>query len=194
MKRLTCLGDSWMAGWLDADKRDHGGWPALLNKASFSVVNLAVSGSTAEQWASDFNGNLTRAAASIPTDVFCVSLMGNDAFAAMLPESDGGKRVTLQEIRDAQDALRKVVKRLTDTGKRVTLWLYGNPYPGNWLYEAGVSSLNAAARTAVVGMLEERDIIETRFVLRAQGMMSGIGIHPTPKGYAEIARMAESVL
>ena len=193
--RFVDIGDSWNAGFDDETRTDKGGWIAKLDPARFGrVASLSVSGSTAKQWAEDFDGRLSRAVELAPaTDVYFVSLMGNDAYAAMAEGSEGGKTVTAAEIRAAVGNLRNVVSALAATGKRVLVMMYANPFQNNFVTACGCTALNAAIVFASANFVDSGDYIDSASVLEAPGMMSGIGIHPSDAGYAALARLAEGM-
>jgi len=194
--RLVVIGDSWNAGYDDLLKADTGGWAAMLPKDRFAVKNLSVSGSTAEQWANNFGSRLAQAVALFDEcDCYVVSLGGNDAFAYLSENSDGGAAITQAERERGIASLVKVLQALRATGKRVLVMQYANPYSGNIATAAGCDVLNLAirwaGRTAKVG---PSDYICSSTVLSEQGMMSGVGIHPTPLGYAALSKLIEGMV
>lgn len=197
MKKIGLVGDSWLAMWDDAsrsDKEAAGGLLSIMDRSRFDGVCLAKSGSTAKQWAADFEGRLTRALAT-ECDAYVVSLLGNDAFAAINPQSDGGANVTLAELRTAFESLVKVLTALKATGRRVLVLQYTNPYPNDKIAALGCCLLNNAIYVAT-GMagIGSVDLIFTSAVLDEPGAMSGIGIHPSPAGYARLAALIGDML
>lgn len=196
--RVTGIGDSVMAGFLDSDRQDHGGWLACLPKDRFETRNLAVSGSTAEQWCNDWNGNLSRALKLAPeTDAYCVSLLGNDLFAAMMPESTGGSVITQAEFERAIQNFIRVLMKLCEADKRVFVLEYGNPWPDDWMRTAAVEKLNIEVRKAVHFVCKTEyvglSIILFNDLLSKEGMM-GSGVHPTEAGYGAMAKRMEEML
>lgn len=197
MKKIVLVGDSWLAMWDDASRSDEetcGGLLSIMDRSRFDGVCLAKSGSTAKQWADDFEGRLTRALAT-ECDAYVVSLLGNDAYAAINPHSDGGANVTLAELRTAFDSLVKVLTALKNTGRRVLVLQYTNPYPNDKFAEMDCNLLNAAiVSIASMAGIKFPDLIFSGLVLDEPGEMSGIGIHPSPVGYAKLATLIEGML
>ena len=197
MKKIVLVGDSWLAMWDDASRSDEetdGGLLSLMDRSRFDGVCLAKSGSTAKQWADDFEGRLTRALAT-ECDAYVVSLLGNDTFAAINPQSEGGANVTLAELRTAFESLVKVLTALKATGRRVLVLQYTNPYPNDKVTEMGCVLLNAALLSATsMADIKSTDVIFSSLVLDEPGAMSGIGIHPSPMGYARLAALIGDML
>ena len=197
--RYIDLGDSWNAGYDDRKAADTGGWLALLpgpgvRPGFVPVKHMSVSGSSAAQWAMDFGGRLSDAAARAgDTDVYFVSLLGNDAFAALRPDSPGGPLVTPEERERAVADIRKVVSTLHATGKRVLVMLYANPYPGNIGLDVACAALNSTIVFAVGDLVAPDDYIQAFTVLKSPESWSGIGVHPSPAGYAALASYVETL-
>ena len=185
--RFVDIGDSWNAGFRDDTRTDGLGWIGHLDPERFeAVARLSVSGSTAAQWAADFDGRLTRAVeAARDADVCFCSLGGNDAFAA---QADG--KVTFAEITAGVFNLRSVVAAIRGTGCRVLVMLYAPPYAGDAHMRLACAALNAMIVAATAGQVNAGDYIcaENAFYLK-QGMM--VGIHPSEDGYECLARYVE---
>lgn len=172
---VGCLvvGDSWSSAVV-AGEGDRMGWPLMLGIAD--DMRQAVAGSTAAQWASDFDGRLTRAAQT-QADVVILSLLGNDAFAAL---SDG--TVTPEEVSVGVSALRRVVKTVRKA--RTIVLLYADPYSGRDLRSAIACPLLNAA---ICGALPDGvDTFDSRTVLRP-AHFDGRDIHPNRAGHDAIA-------
>lgn len=173
MKRIAVVGDSWAAGYDDTFARDMGGWAAVLGIPDY--LRMAVSGSTARQWASDFGGRLS-AACAVQKDCTVVFLGGNDVFRAM----DDGK-IEPAEIVALFNDIGFVVRRLSDSAP-VIVGLYSNPYPGDVKAAVAVKLLNFCIKEACPA--------GTHFIECAEFLGhgdTGPGIHPTPSGYGKIA-------
>ena len=176
MKRILVVGDSWAAGYDDTLKRDTDGFAGVLGIEAY--LRQAVSGSTATQWASDFNGRLT-AALETPCDAVAVFLGGNDAFAAI---QDG--KITTDEVFAYLSAASKVFKALADRHPRLIVGLYANPFPMDMWARAATAILNGSIRACAPA--------GTRFVecdkfLLPEDLGTGMPPHPTPSGYGKIA-------
>jgi lysophospholipase L1-like esterase len=139
-------------------------------------MRQAVAGSTAAQWAADFDGRLTRAAQA-QADVVILSMLGNDAFAAI---ADG--TVTPEEISAGLTALHRVVATVRKS--RTIVLLYADPFSGRDLRAAiACPLLNGAICGALPPGVETFD---TRLVLRPEHF-DGSDIHPNRAGHEAIA-------
>lgn len=175
MKRILVVGDSWGAGHVAEDQTDNG-WPVMLGIAE--ELRQAVDGTTAVQWASDFNGMLTRAVMTT-CDCCVVSLLGNDAMYAY-----GDKTITPQEVADATAALRKVLMTLMGVHSRVLVMTYANPYPQDWRAGLVVGAINAAIRACAAGA----EIIATSDVLNGPECFACGDFHPSYEGHRRLAK------
>lgn len=198
MTRIVGIGDSWMARYSDTLRADADplGLLGLLDPARFFPVNLAVSGSTAEQWANNFGSRLAQAMALFDEcDCYAVSLGGNDARTYIDAHSDGGATITQTERERGVGSLIGVLSKLRATGKRVIVMQYSNPYPSDLATACGVDILNMGIRHAARRAgIKDADMICSATVLSAPGMMSGLGIHPKdPDGYAALAKLIEGM-
>jgi len=172
---VGCLvvGDSWSSAVV-AGEGDHAGWP--LNLGIAGEMRQAVAGSTAAQWAADFDGRLTRAAQT-QAETVILSLLGNDAFAAL---ADG--TVTPDEVIAGVTALRYVVETVRK-GRTIVL-LYADPFCGRDPRSAiACPLLNSAICGALPAGVETFD---TRSVLRPEHF-DGRDIHPNRAGHEAIA-------
>lgn len=176
MNRMVgCLvvGDSWSSAVV-AGEGDRVGWPLMLGIPD--EMRQAVAGSTAAQWAGDFGGRMTRAAQA-QADVVILSLLGNDAFAAL---SDG--TVTPEEVSAGVASLRRVVETVRKS--RTIVLLYADPFCGRDLRSAvACPLLNAAICSALPAGVETFD---ARTVLRPEHF-DGSDIHPNRAGHEAIA-------
>jgi hypothetical protein len=173
------VGDSWGAGHNATDGADNG-WVGI----PFEVVNLAIDGSTAQQWAADANGWLTRAA-NQSADVVVISLLGNDAFVAFT--NDG--QVTADEIAAAHMNLRTVVERFT--GRRIIVLLYAVPQSSDWRVPLACAFLNGSIKAALTGLQVEW--ADTGTWLTPAQVGGGMPPHPTADGW-QAARIRISEL
>lgn len=168
------VGDSWSAA-READTGRDAGWPDIMGIPA--ELRQAVAGSTAAQWAADFEGRLSRAV-NTSADVLVMSLLGNDAFAAI---ADG--TVTTDEVVTGLQHLRAVVSRLLR--QRTIVLLYADPFCGaNPQTAMAVPMLNGAIRTALWGLPVV--FADTGAWLKPEHF-DARDIHPTRAGYAVIA-------
>ena len=147
-------------------------------------LRQGVSGSTAAQWAADFDGRLTRARQT-ESDAVIISLLGNDARHAV---SDG--RVTANEIatglRDMRAVVESVQRPLT------IVLLYADPFCGdNAQAGVGVPLLNGAIRWACNGLPVV--FADTGSWLDREHF-DGRDIHPTRAGHAVIAERMQDII
>jgi lysophospholipase L1-like esterase len=171
---IIVFGDSWSSEVV-AGLGDRLGWSYMLGIPD--EMRQGVAGSTAAQWAADFEGRLTKVVQT-PADVVILSLLGNDAFAAL---ADGV--ATPQEIVAGVAALRHVIE--TVRKPRTIVLLYADPFCGSDIRKAiACSLLNVAIGTAVPDGVE---ILDLRTVLGPQHF-DGVDIHPNKAGHEAIAR------
>jgi len=148
-----------------------------------SDMRQAVAGSTAAQWAADWGGRLTRAV-NTPAKTVIVSLLGNDAFAAM-----ADAMVTPQEVADGAAALRRVVEAVRK--ERTIVLLYADPFCGrHWDAAVACPLLNLAIRSTLPEGVETFD---TRKIL-GESHFDGRDIHPNRAGHEAIAEALRAVL
>jgi len=167
------VGDSWSSAVV-AGEGDRGGWPLMLGIPD--EMRQAIAGSTAAQWAADFDGRLTRAEQT-KAETVVLSLLGNDAFSAL---ADG--TVTPEEVSAGVAALRRVVGTVHKA--RTIVLLYADPFCGRYLRTAIACPLLNAA---ICGALPEGvETFDTRTVLRAEHF-DGRDIHPNRAGHEAIA-------
>jgi hypothetical protein len=176
---LLVIGDSWAsANEADTDNQ-YAGWPLILGVDPYR--RQAVAGSTAAQWAADFDGRLVRAMATECDAVF-ISVGGND----------------VGELRGFADASRaifiytKVVGSFAE--RLVVVMLYANPFPGNPDAEIAVGMLNDAIHYACRGMKvlffhSNKLLRPEHFLQRHQR-----DIHPTRAGWALVAEAIGKML
>lgn len=175
-QRILLAGDSIMAGRIPHSGTDEG---IGLSLALPAALRLAVSGSTALEWADDTDNRLTRACATLPSDVV-VSLLANDVFRAM---SDGS--VSDEESAVSLAAFGYVVRRLRLAHPRVFCTLYQDPFFGARPdVAAGVGRMNRviAAVAASCGC----GVFDMPAFLRPEHY-DGRDIHPSQAGYAAAA-------
>jgi len=169
---VLAIGDS----WIDC------AWPVIMG--ILKPRRQGVSGSTAAQWASDYNGMLSRAV-DTKADTVIISLLGNDARDAV---SDGV--VTLKERVDGVTNLNKVVKAVKR--KHTIVLLYADPFCGRDPRAAkGIVLLNKAIRLACNG--SDVDFADTGDCL-TPAHFDGVDIHPNKDGQVAIAKMMTKLL
>lgn len=150
---------------------------------------LAVSGSTALQWAADEDGRLSAAQGlASECDAALVSLLGNDLFQAA---ADG--RVELPEIAAAGAAMYEVIRSVAQCCPRVFVLLYGYPYRDRDARKMlALLGLDAAIRSVcecVRATLVTAPRIETldERALLSRDDWPGDDIHPFESGYLKLA-------
>ena len=173
--RILVIGDSW-ASAIAGDTGINRGWPEIMNIDS--DCRQAVAGSTAFQWASDFEGRLTRAK-DTQTDTVIISLLGNDTIQAL---ADGV--ITPAEIYGGFSSFRKVID--TVSRKNVIIILYSDPFLGKRSDVAmSVPILNNTIRSACFGSTIK--LLDTSKFLVKEEHFNGSDIHPTRLAHAVIA-------
>lgn len=179
------VGDSY-ARAREGDTGLDGGWPTLLG---VPVANQqAVSGSKAEEWASDVNGMLSKAVAT-PTGVLIISLLGNDAFAI---ETSHDPSTAVLRAAAAYKALECVLVSL----QRETMYvlLYPDAFDHkNQGYNIGLPMLNGAIRQAVAEVCPHANLVDLGKILDASDF-NGTDIHPIHSGQVKIAEYFKSIL
>jgi lysophospholipase L1-like esterase len=180
---IVLFGDSYTAGREAGTNRDG----ALRQSLGVPLYNdLAVSGSTAQQWAADFNDRLS-AVVSSSAAIAVGSIGGNDLFAAM---SDG--RITDGEKYAAAASLFYVLMRLRR--KRILLMVYPDPFFGSRPDASAAAAGIAEAIKQIVSLARicgvEVSVIDLSPVL-SPIHFDGTDIHPNAAGYAV---MAEAII
>ena len=178
---ILVIGDSWSSAVV-AGVGDRCGWPQMLGIPEANVQ--AVAGSTAAQWAEDFDGRLSVALA---TEAQCLvfSLLGNDMRQAL---ADGS--LTLDEAAAGIRALRRVAKA---AGKRRTVaLLYADPTVGA---DPRMSMAVMALNLVIAGTLEPLGIeFLDCWELLGPGHFAPPDIHPTREGHRLIAAALSATL
>ena len=175
LDHVATIGDSIAAGYIDGGTDTDKPWPEL---AGIPKQNrLAVSGTTAEQWAHDWRGMLTEAKAH-PARVVLCTLMGNDFIAAA---QDG--HISVVEVTAAYAALWDVLQALRP--RTVYIMTYADPYQGAQPKVTEVvdfvnEQIEAVTDLAHVHLLPVGDILTAEH-------FDGKGIHPNPAGQQAIA-------
>lgn len=183
-RKIMIVGDSHAEGYLPHSKIRSNAIAEAVGAAP--EMRLAVSGSTALDWARDIDDRLTRAEAhAYGADAVLVSLLGNDLFAAA---SDGN--VTVAEIAASIAALYEVLHTLSGLPRRLFVLLYGQPYRSPTPEQArGLALLNDAIKACAntVSMITDNAIefIEEDAILDASDW-PGDDIHPFESGYRKI--------
>lgn len=183
-KKILVIGDSWSSAVVSGDPAS-GGWPEMLGIPE--AMRQAVAGSTAQQWADDFEGRLGIARRT-PADVVILSLLGNDMRAAL---ADG--TITLQELRIGIASFRQVLAR-TNAGRTIVL-LYADPSGGrDPRMGVAVELLNQMIRLAAFSARHHVETLDTRCVLCADNFLGGDGLHPNKAGHEAIAWRIKQLL
>lgn len=184
MRNILIVGDSHAEGYLPHSKIRSNAIAETVGAPP--ELRLAVSGSTAIDWARDLDGRLTRAEARASgCEAVLVSLLGNDLFAA---SADGN--VTVAEIAASLAALYEVLHTLSGLPRRMFVLLYGQPFPQPTpeqarglalLKEAIIACANTVALITgnPVEFLDESEIL-------APSDWPGDDIHPFESGYRKI--------
>jgi len=185
MKTIVVGGDSWNKGFDDLSRTDDGGWVKQLSPMWYNPINLAVSGSTAKQWADDFEGRLSTIEV-MECDAVVMSLGGNDLLHAI---ADG--MLTTSEIVTMLTSINTVLTRIKCFKKRLIVILYANPKADRQDMAIGVKLLNAMIRQMAPA---DTEFIDCSTFLTSEDFYLLGGIHPNTKGYAKIAAEVERIL
>ena len=183
---ILVLGDSWASAVVAGPAPSGNGpcWPVLMGIPESR--RKGISGSTAKDWAYDYNLNMAEALATT-ADVVIVSLMGNDLRHALDDEV-----LAPEEIDTAIQSMRKVVEQLADTYARVIVLLYADPFCAkNKLAAYMVGLLNTTIRQACTGL----DVtFAPTYEYLGKDDFDGKDIHPNAAGHIKIAtRMQELI-
>lgn len=184
-RKILIVGDSHAKGFLPHSKIDSDAIGIRLG--SPAEMRIAISGSTAEQWASDFNMRLTLAQlAAQDAEATLISLGGNDLFKAA---QDG-------HVEDAEIAalcchVFHVLEELALPSKRTFVLLYGYPFMTVDAHKLmAVTRLNAfiagVARTVAALHGVRIETLDERMILIPEDW-PGDDIHPFESGYIKIA-------
>jgi lysophospholipase L1-like esterase len=183
---IILFGDSYTAGRIPHTQAD-GAFREALGLPLYA--DLAKSGSTAQQWAADFEGRLSAVVSSC-ADIAVGSLGGNDAFAAL---ADG--KVTEEEQIAALASLFHVLMRLRR--KRVVLMLYPDPWQGVRPEAAAACACLANGITAVAALANKAHgnitLLDLSEVLGPKHF-DGEDIHPDRDGYAAMAAAVRNLI
>lgn len=179
---ILVVGDSWASAVVSGEGNPNdNGWPLLLDVPR--EMRQAVAGSTAVQWSCNFNDRLT-AAINTPAETVIISLLGNDARAAM---EDGN--VTFREVGSSLNHMHRVITALKR--KRTILLLYCDPYFGlDPRSRIVVPLINTAIRLSAYADAEYFDM--NRYLDRRH--FNGVDFHPNRAGHEIIAREFGSIL
>lgn len=187
--RVLTVGDSWASAYVNGV--NDAGWPSILGIPN--EMRQAVAGSTAAQWAADYNNWLTQAA-NTAADVVVISLLGNDVFAAL---SDGV--VTPYEIGGGISNLSKVISIVSKP--RTIVFLYTNPFKGRSAEESARGDIICALLNGAIRVSCDRSsvyssqtsLFDTGLVLQPQHF-DGKDIHPNQEGQEMIATALKIIL
>jgi hypothetical protein len=174
---VLVVGDSW-ARAREGDTKEDKGWPYYMGIRE--EFRQGVNGSTAEQWASNKDGMLSKAAGT-QADIVILSLLGNDARAAL---ADG--KVSPEEFSAGLRNLREVVDTLSRTRDEVIVILYADPFSGqDKRSKIALPLINGAIRMACSGL--PVTFADTSKWLNKRHFV-GRDIHPTKAGHKIIAK------
>lgn len=172
---ITLAGDSMLQGRIDATGLDTDAVADALGLPP--EQRCARSGSTAAQWAAPGSQLLAKAIAA-PRGVCVLSLLANDAFAAL----PGG--ISEAEAFAAISAYGYVTRRLMERHELLVACLYQDPYFGtNPDIAAGVARVDAALVAAIP---PGAAVIDWRNYLGRE-CYDGDGVHPNLRGYSVMA-------
>jgi lysophospholipase L1-like esterase len=158
-----------------------------------SSNRLAVSGSTAAQWASNQNGWLA-AATNNRAPIIWISLGGNDVMAAL---ADG--RVTTDEARSAASNYYAVVRAVARGRRLVVATAYADPYQGARSdYALGLLILNSGIRMMTMRSCNELgvsfSILDEPDILGPSNYDGTGNLHPNAGGYTNMALRLRAVI
>ena len=169
---VKTAGDSWSSAHAADTNDQYSGWPMILGIQPFS--RFAVAGSTAEEWASDARGMLSRLM-HWPADICVVSLGGNDL----------GRMRSVEEFEAAGANVETVLR--SANARRVIALLYANPFPGNFFAALATRAVNSivigAAERAGVETLDLGPVIRPEHFLQRDRN----DIHPVMAGWESVA-------
>lgn len=173
---IHAVGDSWTCR--EGDTGLDRGWQTYALPAE---CRHGVSGSTAEEWATNHNGMRSRAlAACSDGDVVIISLVGNDIRHA----AEDGK-ITVDEIIAATVSLNSVVNKFRAAKCNVVLLKYCDPYSGHNVKAAlGIFLMNTLV--SGVAVANGCGTLETKGILTEKTDWCG-DFHPTESGHRKIA-------
>jgi lysophospholipase L1-like esterase len=177
--KILVVGDSYSSAVVAGEASTRNGWPLLLGVDDSNMQ--AVAGSTAAQWAGNFEGRLLKAYKT-KADVVIVSLLGNDVFAALKDDV-----ITQEEINQGIMHLMHIVMMVQ---KPITIIiLYTDPFFGaNKQFSMLCSFLNATIEQTCLRIKRESlFFFDTRNVLKKEDF-DGKDIHPNRKGHEAIAQ------
>lgn len=188
---ILIVGDSHAACYLP-----HGGPDSWIVADVLQVPasnRLAVSGSTAAQWAADYRGWLT-AATNNAAPVVWISLGGNDAAAIA---ADG--RVDPAEIGAAASNYLQAVRALARGRRLVVATAYADPYQGaRQDVAAGVLMLDSAVRLLTARACTELGVpfrvLEEPEILGASDYDGSGDLHPGAAGYTNMALRLQNLI
>ena len=167
-------------GWIP-----NAGWPLLLGIPEAN--RQGVPGATAEEWANDFEGRLSRAKAT-QAEVCIIALCGNDVWN--FAHTSGCVDLWLLELARMNGWYRAVVASVRKP--RTIAFLYTDPYFGKDVAAAdALSGLNAfiLSESETLGI----EIFDTRTVLKPEHF-NGVDIHPNEAGQEAIAAGLRAML
>ena len=187
-KRFTVMGDSWGTGYVEGGP-DHGGW---LDVAGIEpALRLAVNGSTAQNWASDFGSHLTGALACADAksaDAVIASLTGNDILQAL-----GDGKITDCEGHSIFHAYKSVLFELANVYGVGNVWvlLYADPWQGRRPDAAiGLAMLKGALMAIAP---EGVHFLDAGLVLKPEHF-NGTGIHPNAAGHEALGKFIKEAI
>lgn len=179
--KIVLFGDSYTHGRLPHSRID-GALPNELNVDSNYC--FARSGSTAQEWAIDKDGLLSKVISS-DAEIAVGSLGGNDLFAAL---ADGN--VSFFERIAMMGALYAVLSKISEN-KKVVFMLYPDPFVGTRADAIEAQKqLTTALNLIVSAVNKEKEnviVLDLSTVLNSSHF-DCVDIHPNADGYKEMAK------
>jgi len=183
--KILPMGDSWASAVCATPQGDvdHRGWPQIIGSNGWATMFYnGVMGSTAAQWAMNFDNRLEIAKLA-PADVCIVSLLGNDVIHAC--ESGDTAALTMAALTLGGRALTGVVN--VAKKPRTLVMIYADPFGGKQaLVNKWLPVVNAQITKSVAG-IKGVEIFDTAPVLAAPGSFNGVSGHPTAQGHIALA-------
>ena len=179
--QVLVVGDSWSSAWEGDTGRDEG-WPLLLGIPR--EYRQGKAGSSAAEWAMDRDGMLTKAMGT-PSKVVIISLIGNDAIAALADSN-----ITVDEVTAAYKNFAYVLHMLQR--ERTLVMLYADPYCGtNEITRFAVPMINAGLRALCKDKVE---FVDCSLILTPSHFHNTDMLHPNKSGHGQIAKLVAELL
>jgi hypothetical protein len=181
MDNILVIGDSWSSA-IESDTGNNAGWPSILGIDP--NLRQAVAGSTAQQWANDFDGRLSRAI-NTPANNVIMSLMGNDILGIVQSGS-----LSFVSMAVAFQSMQSVTQHFSERTQLIIL-LYTDPFgEARQDVKVAVPMLNAA----IVSACPKTAIIFHTSDFLTSSDFNGTDIHPTRAGHEKIASFIQHII